>query len=164
MKSTSPLSFWALVQASILGEMLLWEWEKQPFFYCTHYKSSLQTNHVLEIEPEEECWAWILLCSTSPSHFSSLFPFISCPSFSHPHFVLRLYSVQSVTPLPPAIQIGALLLFLAYFLFLLFQSSFLPSFNPPLPLLTFNCWAREWCPSSSSLDCLLSHTKKWIFN
>lgn len=45
---------------------------------------SLQTNHVLEIEPEEDCWAWILPCSPPPM---VLFPFFwAFPlSLTHPH-------------------------------------------------------------------------------
>lgn len=84
-------------------QMLLWEKKRLDskgsraflfflfFLHSTHYVSSFQTNHVLEIEPEEDCWAWISLCFPSPPLFLQPFFQFLPPSFSLPHIVLPLY-------------------------------------------------------------------------
>lgn len=83
MKTTRPRSFPASAQASISGRMFLSEWEKQSVFFffflpllplllhCTHYMSSLPTNHVLEIEPGER----VLSLDFTPLHPPQLPPF-----------------------------------------------------------------------------------------
>lgn len=164
MKASGPWSFKALVQTSILGRTVLWECEKQPSFYCTHYMSSLQTNHVLEIEPEEDCWAWILLCSSSPPPW--FFPFFFFPSFSHAHIVLPLYLSPICNPsflftyLCPR-----LLLAFFYFSSLLLSLSLLCVILFSLSLWHFTLTTEPRKSAPSPLHWIVfSQTKKWIFN
>lgn len=97
MKTTRPRSFPASAQASISGRMFLSEWEKQSVFFslpllplllhCTHYMSSLPTNHVLEIEPGER----VLSLDFTPLHPPNSFPSLPSPFFppaSHCFFVV----------------------------------------------------------------------------
>ena len=102
--------------------------------------SSLQTNHVLEIEPEKDCWAWILLCS-GPLTLPLFFTLSLCLS----HFFLppsnRLASLSrsnQLSPSPPlSISVPSYITFLlfAYFLFPLLHFSLLSLFSLSLRLL-----------------------------
>lgn len=112
--------------------------------------SSLQTNHVLEIEPGEECWAWILLCFPLPHFFT-----LSFLSFALLSTTLTLFfSLDRSEIWSPPPCICTLLLFLGHFFT---PQTLFYSLSSSLSLLVALCWARECSPVSSTLDCLLSH-------
>lgn len=118
-----PLSFGDFVQDSK---------EQETAFspYCTHLLPSLQTVHVLEIEPGEEGWAHIFPLF---SLFSLLVLCISCPLLllSSPVLCLfqSLFISLSSNFFIPALQLHFLVL---------------------TPLHLFVARAREWCLSYST--------------